>query len=73
MVSKICQEMNILHVQTGMEEEMEEGREAEEERQGDSSLKPVAPLNTFQGESTLQTAPGGPAGLSRAGLQAPSA
>ena len=49
--------MKTFHVQTGMDEEVEEGREAEEERQGDASLKPVAPLNTFQGESILQTAP----------------
>ena len=57
MVSKICQGMKTFHVQTGMDEEVEEGRQAEEERQGDASLKPVAPLNTFQGESILQTAP----------------
>ena len=49
--------MKTFHVQTGMDEEVEEGRQAEEERQGDASLKPVAPLNTFQGESILQTAP----------------
>lgn len=65
--------MKTFHVQTGMEEAVEEGREEEEERQGDASLKPVAPLNTFQGKSTRQIAPGGLAGLSRAGLQAPAA
>lgn len=39
---------------------------------GDAALEPVAPPNTLEEKSTLQTALGGPAGLNKAGLPAPS-